>query len=105
MLLRAVRAARGPRGRWRAVAGATGPCDLCSGPGKLAQAFGVDRAPGRRGPRARNDGVWIEAGSPVEPSDVAAGIRVGVSVGLDREWRFRVAGDPFVSQGRPGPPR
>jgi 3-methyladenine DNA glycosylase Mpg len=30
---------------------------------------------------------------------------VGVSVGLDREWRFRVAGDPFVSKGRPGPPR
>jgi 3-methyladenine DNA glycosylase Mpg len=28
-----------------------------------------------------------------------------VSVGLDREWRFRVAGDPFVSKGRPGPPR
>ena len=103
VLLRAVRPIEGleemarRRGRNRDV-------DLASGPGKLCQALGVDRAQdGEDLVRGRT--VWIEAGSPVEPIDIAAGIRVGVSVGLDREWRFRVAGDPFVSKGRPGPPR
>lgn len=103
VLLRAVRPIEGVeemarrRGRDREI-------DLASGPGKLCQAFGVDRSQdGEDLVRGRT--VWIEAGSPVAPGDVAVGIRVGVSVGLDKEWRFRVEGDPFVSKGRPGPPR
>ena len=103
VLLRAVRPLEGTgemarrRGRDRDV-------DLASGPGKLCQALGVDRAQdGEDLVRGRT--VWIEAGSPPDPDGIAAGIRVGVSVGLDKEWRFRVAGDPFVSKGRPGPPR
>jgi DNA-3-methyladenine glycosylase len=74
--------------------------DLCSGPGRLAQALGVDR---------RDDGVdlvaggdlWLEAGSRTEP--VAAGNRVGVHE-TERLWRYWLEGDPFVSRGRPGPP-
>jgi DNA-3-methyladenine glycosylase len=103
VLLRAVQPIEGleemarRRGRDRDV-------DLASGPGKLCQALGVDRAQDGED-LVRGTTVWIEAGSPVEQGDIAAGIRVGVSVGLDREWRFRVAGDPFVSKGRPGPPR
>jgi DNA-3-methyladenine glycosylase len=103
VLLRAVRPVEGleemarRRGRDRDV-------DLTSGPGKLCQALGVERAQDGED-LVRGSTVWIEAGSPVEPAGIAAGIRVGVSVGLDREWRFRVAGDPFVSKGRPGPPR
>src|SRR6187397_833823 len=96
VLLRAVRPFEGleemarRRGRDRDV-------DLASGPGKLCQALGVDRAQDGED-LVRGTTVWIEAGSPVEPIGIAAGIRVGVSVGLDREWRFRVAGDPFVSK-------
>ena len=79
------------------------PLDLCSGPGKLAQAMGVDGtfdgADLVRGPS-----VWIETGTPVARDLVGTSIRVGVRVGLDRTWRFFVAGDPFVSRGRPGPP-
>jgi DNA-3-methyladenine glycosylase len=103
VLLRAVRPLEGleemarRRGRDREV-------DLASGPGKLCQALGVDRSQdGEDLVRGRT--VWIEAGSPAAPGDVAVGIRVGVNVGLDREWRFRLEGDPFVSKGRPGPPR
>jgi DNA-3-methyladenine glycosylase len=74
--------------------------DLCSGPGRLAQALGVDR---------RDDGVdlvaggglWFEVGSRAEP--VALGNRVGVHE-TDRLWRYWLEGDPFVSRGRPGPP-
>jgi DNA-3-methyladenine glycosylase len=82
--------------------GRSQPLDLCSGPGKLCRAMGVDRAHDGED-LVRGRVVWIEAGSPVAPEEVAAGVRVGISSGLDREWRFRVAGDPFVSRGRPGP--
>jgi DNA-3-methyladenine glycosylase len=78
--------------------------DLCSGPGKLCQALGVDRAQDGAD-LVRGRSVWLEAGVPVAPERIAVGIRVGVSVGLEQEWRYRVADDPFVSRGRPGPPR
>lgn len=79
------------------------PTDLCSGPGKLTRALGVDRALDGED-LVRGEVVWIEAGQPVSADRVVAGVRVGVGVGLDRDWRFRVADDPFVSRGRPGPP-
>jgi DNA-3-methyladenine glycosylase len=74
--------------------------DLCSGPGRLAQALGVAR---------EHDGLdlvaghtmWVETGSRPEP--IATGIRVGVRE-TTRRWRFWLEGNVFVSRGRPGPP-
>jgi DNA-3-methyladenine glycosylase len=86
-----------------AARGRERPLDLCSGPGRLAQALAVDG--GFDGADlVRGSAVWIEAGTPVPGHLVGTSIRVGVRVGLDRTWRFFVAGDPFVSRGRPGPP-
>ena len=101
VLLRAVEPVAGLEAMARAR-GRDRPVDLCSGPGKLAQALSVDRS---------HDGVdlvtgtevWIERGVP-PPGLVATSPRVGVRVGLEPRWRFFVAGDPFVSRGRPGPP-
>jgi DNA-3-methyladenine glycosylase len=103
VLLRAVEPLEGleemaeRRGRSRSL-------DLCSGPGKLCQAFGVDRSHDGEDLVGGRD-VWLEAGDPVASESVRAGIRVGISSGLEQEWRFVVADDPFVSRGRPGPPR
>jgi DNA-3-methyladenine glycosylase len=85
------------RGRTRAV-------DLCSGPGKLCQAFGVDRSHDGED-LVRGSVAWLEVGEPAAPSAVAAGVRVGITAGLEQDWRFFLAGDAFVSRGRPGPPR
>ncbi|MGZ8594307.1 MAG: DNA-3-methyladenine glycosylase [Actinomycetota bacterium] len=86
-----------------AARGRSAPRDLCSGPGKLAQALSVDRA--QDGEDLVGGGVvWLEAGAPVPPDRIRAGGRVGVSVGVEPHWRFVVAGDPFVSKGRVGPP-
>jgi DNA-3-methyladenine glycosylase len=79
------------------------PTELCAGPGRLCQAMGIDREL-NMDDLVRGSRVWLEPGSPVAHGDVARGIRVGVSVGVEREWRFWVRDHPHVSRGRPGPP-
>ncbi|HEY5859289.1 MAG TPA: DNA-3-methyladenine glycosylase [Actinomycetota bacterium] len=84
------------RGRERSL-------DLCSGPGKLAQAMLVDGA-FDGADLVRGSAIWIETGTPVPRDLVGTSVRVGVRVGLNRAWRYFVTDDPFVSRGRPGPP-
>lgn len=81
----------------------TRPVDLCSGPGKLTKALAVDRTLDGTD-LVGGSQVWIEAGTPLTPDLIETGIRVGVSDGLDRAWRFMERGSGFVSKGRPGPP-
>jgi DNA-3-methyladenine glycosylase len=80
--------------------------DLCSGPAKLCQALGIDRA---------LDGVdLLDPRGPVRlmtdalgpPEDPGVGPRVGIRVAADAPWRWWVRGDPNVSRGprRPDPP-
>jgi len=77
--------------------------DLCDGPGKLCQALGID-ADLSAEDLVRGSRIWIEGGIPASPEAVARGIRVGVSAGADRDWRFWIRDDPSVSRGRPGAP-
>jgi DNA-3-methyladenine glycosylase len=76
--------------------------ELCSGPAKLCQAFGVDRSFDGED-LVRGSDLWISEGTPVARSLVVAGPRVGIRVGLEHAWRFSVDGDPYVSRERGGP--
>ena len=76
------------------------PRDLCSGPGKLAKAFGVTGEHNGED-LVRGHILYVLEGRPVSRSSVACTTRVGVNVGVDEPWRFFVDGDPFVSPGRP----
>lgn len=74
------------------------PIDLASGPGKLSQAFGIDRAhdgadlvSGDRGIRIVSDGL-PPPGAPV------TGPRVGISKAVDLPWRWSVPDQPYVSR-------
>ncbi len=86
-----MRAARGPA--------AKRDRDLCSGPAKLCQAFGLDRD---------QDGVDLVTGEDVgvfddgTPPPATPGVspRIGISVAVDEPWRWFVPGDPNLS--RPG---
>jgi DNA-3-methyladenine glycosylase len=80
------------RGRDRLV-------DLCSGPGRLAQALAVERPDDGRDLVAGRD-LWVERGRHTEA--IATGNRVGVHE-TSLPWRFWLEGNPFVSRGRPGP--
>jgi DNA-3-methyladenine glycosylase len=77
--------------------GVSEPRLLCSGPARLAQAFGVTRehdgADLVRGPELR-----LLEGEPVPPERVLVTTRIGINHGTERPWRFLVAGDPFVSR-------
>ena len=72
--------------------------DLCSGPAKLCQAFGIDKAfdgadlvVGDLGLRLLDDGT-----PPPEAPLVTR--RIGLSAGVEHEWRWLVPGDPNVSR-------
>ncbi len=76
---------------------------LCSGPARLAEAFGVGLA--LNGVDLVEGGdLLVAAGRPVPDDAVAEGPRVGIRVARERPWRFVEAGSPWVSPGRrPGP--
>lgn len=76
------------------------PRDLCSGPGKLAKAFGITGVQNGHDLVAGSD-VYVLEGRPVARSHVSRTTRVGVTLGAERRWRFIVTGDPFVSRARP----
>ena len=70
---------------------------LCSGPGRLCEAFGID---GSMNASLLGAGpVRLLVGSPVD--DVAVGPRIGISVAVDKPWRFGVAGSPHLSRPFP----
>jgi DNA-3-methyladenine glycosylase len=71
---------------------------LTSGPGKLAQAFGITRA--------RHDGSdltdpgseLIIATGDFGPFETVTTTRIGISQGLDHPWRYYVRDNPYVSR-------
>lgn len=74
--------------------------ELCSGPGKLTQALGIDLA--ENGGDLRNGPVFIRPRPSAwrEPS-VVVDTRVGITKAVELPWRFSVAGNPHVSRPRP----
>jgi DNA-3-methyladenine glycosylase len=69
--------------------------DLCSGPGKLAQALDIDlRQNGADLCRARSE-LSVREGEA--PSEIAHSPRIGITKATDLEWRFFVPGHPHVS--------
>lgn len=77
--------------------------DLCSGPARLCQAFGLDRRDDGTDlvgafehPRHRLPIFIADDGMPPPGSPGRSG-RIGVSRASNRLWRFYVAGEPNVS--------
>jgi DNA-3-methyladenine glycosylase len=71
--------------------------DLCRGPARLCQAFGVDRElDGADLVRADRGITIVDDGTP-PPADPVASARIGISVATDRPWRWYVPGDPHRS--------
>lgn len=74
--------------------------ELTSGPGKVAQAFGVDL--GHNGLALQGDIIVLE-GERVSDERVATSGRIGLGAGHDLPLRYYVRDNPYVSMGRIGP--
>jgi DNA-3-methyladenine glycosylase len=93
VLIRALEPSRGLE-RMTARRGLDDPRLLCAGPGRLCQALGITRA---------HDGLPLdrppfELREAVEPVQVAAGARIGITRGAELPWRYALAGSRFVSR-------
>jgi DNA-3-methyladenine glycosylase len=73
--------------------------ELCSGPGKLTEALGIDLS--SNGADLSRD-PFLLLGPEGEPPEVVSGPRIGITKAVERPWRFCAAASPFVS--RPKPP-
>jgi DNA-3-methyladenine glycosylase len=77
--------------------GLTDPRLLCAGPGRLCQALGVTR---------EHDGLPLDEApfrllERAGEIDVASAPRVGISLAVERPWRFAVRGSRFLSRALP----
>jgi DNA-3-methyladenine glycosylase len=74
--------------------------ELCSGPGKLTQALGIELA--HNGASLLSGPVRIAAPSGGwRETAVLDGTRIGISRAVELRWRFCAAGDPHVSRPHP----
>jgi DNA-3-methyladenine glycosylase len=67
---------------------------LCSGPGRLCQALGVTREHDGR----PLDGPPFELVAREAKPEIVVGARVGITKAADRQWRYGLAGSPYVSR-------
>lgn len=72
--------------------------DLCSGPGKLAQALAIDDTHHGQpmAGKSRKPGCGLKAAASTD-HEVVADVRVGISKAVDFPWRFLVRDHPHLS--------
>jgi len=96
VLIRALEPTHGVE-EMRARRGGKADADLCSGPGKLTEALGVDLGDNERD-LTREPFLLTP---PEKPLEIVTGPRIGITKAVERPWRFCVAGSPYVSRPRP----
>lgn len=70
---------------------------LCSGPGKLCEALGID---GSLNGRPLHEAPFTLR-LHVQPPELVQGVRIGISKGAETPWRFGLAGSRFLSRPFP----
>ena len=72
--------------------------DLCSGPGKLTEALGIDLGD-NEADLCREPFLIAPPQGPAP--EIVAGPRIGITKAVERPWRFCAAGSRYVSRPRP----
>jgi len=88
-----------PRGGLELMARRRGVAEerlLTSGPGRLCQAMGLTLEQNRLD--ITGDVLFVCDGETVASGDIVARRRIGIKTGLDKEWRFYIRGNRFVSK-------
>jgi len=81
-----------------AARGVEDPRLLASGPGRLAQAFGVDGSDNGLDLCRRDSRLWIGDDGTPSPLAPVASQRIGISKAAEHPWRWHVDADPHVSR-------
>ncbi len=98
VLIRALSPLRGIE-RMRQVRGVEDPCLLASGPGRLAQAMGIDGGLNGADITDRASPVWFGDDGTPPPQAPVASPRIGISKAIEHAWRWHVPDDPHVTKG------
>jgi DNA-3-methyladenine glycosylase len=72
--------------------------DLCSGPGKLTEALGIDLSDNECD---LSQEPFLIAAPEGERPEIVTGPRIGITKAVDNPWRFCAAGNRNVSRPRP----
>ena len=72
--------------------------DLCSGPARLCQAFGITRAQDGIDLVNGDGGLLIVDDGVAQPADPMVGVRIGIRHAAEEPWRWYVRGNPNVSK-------
>jgi DNA-3-methyladenine glycosylase len=83
--------------------GMTNIRQLCSGPGKVCQAFAIDDSL-HKVDLATSAEIWISKDASHNPPDIVVGERIGITKSPDLPLRFFEAGNRFVSVHQRGVP-
>lgn len=71
--------------------------ELCNGPGKLCQAFGIARS--ENGTDLCGDTIWLaRKRGESTPLTIMRSTRIGITQGREHPWRFFLKDNPFVSR-------
>lgn len=84
-------------GRMRERRGPLDDMALCSGPGKLCQALGIDGSLNGRPLDQAPFALTLHVQAP----ELVRGVRIGITKGAETPWRFGLAGSRFLSRPFP----
>jgi DNA-3-methyladenine glycosylase len=69
---------------------------LTNGPAKLCQALGIGRK--ENGTDLLGNKIFVVDGDSIPKSSIGASIRIGISRGKEKKWRFYMKGNNWVSR-------
>jgi DNA-3-methyladenine glycosylase len=70
--------------------------NLCNGPGKLTQAFNIDKS--LNGHSLHESPLIICKGFDVSEDDIISTKRIGITRAIDNPWRFYLGSSKFISR-------
>jgi len=70
--------------------------NLTSGPGKICQAFNIDKY--HYGIDLTGDKIFILNGEKIKKQDIGVSRRIGISKSVELPWRFFIKNNPYLSR-------